>query len=114
MVVSVDLIGNQNRSMEEVTTIVGMFSQLLNGEHQWAGMVDGIPTLLPIMLNDILVVAPFNAQVSALRDALPSGARVGTVDKFQGQEAPIVIYSMTSSSAEDAPRGLSFLYSRNR
>src|SRR5690606_10286749 len=45
---------------------------------------------------------------------LPAEARVGTVDKFQGQEAPISIYSMTSSSPEDAPRGMSFLYSRHR
>ena len=50
----------------------------------------------------------------ALIEALPDGARVGTVDKFQGQEAPIVIYSMTSFSAEDAPRGMDFLYSANR
>jgi superfamily I DNA and/or RNA helicase len=46
--------------------------------------------------------------------ALPSGARVGTVDKFQGQEAPVVIYSLTTSTAEDAPRGMEFLYSLNR
>ena len=65
-------------------------------------------------LSDILVVAPYNAQVSALAEALPEGTRVGTVDKFQGQQAPVVIYSMTSSSAEDAPRGMDFLYSANR
>jgi superfamily I DNA and/or RNA helicase len=68
-------------------------------------------TLAP---KDILVVAPYNAQVTTLRSKLPTGVRVGTVDKFQGTEAPIVIYSMTSSSAEDAPRGLEFLYSLNR
>ena len=50
--------------------------------------------------DDIIVVAPYNAQVNALRDALPAGIRVGTVDKFQGQEAPICIVSMTASSAE--------------
>jgi uncharacterized protein len=55
-----------------------------------------------------------NAQVGALVDSLPHGLRVGTVDKFQGQQAPVVIYSMTSSSAEDGPRGMSFLYSPNR
>jgi superfamily I DNA and/or RNA helicase len=59
-------------------------------------------------------VAPYNAQVSALREQLPPGARVGTVDKFQGQEAPIVFYSMTTSTPEDAPRGMEFLYSLNR
>lgn len=54
------------------------------------------------------------AQVSALAQRLPVGARVGTVDKFQGQEAPIVFYSMTTSTPEDAPRGMEFLYSLNR
>ncbi len=113
-VLNVEHEGNQNRSLEEVAAIAQAFNLLLNGQHQWASMVDGVPTLQSLTIEDILVVAPFNAQVSALREALPFGARVGTVDKFQGQEAPIVIYSMTSSSAEDAPRGISFLYSRNR
>ena len=63
--------------------------------------------------EDVLIVAPYNAQVGAIQRELPQ-ARVGTVDKFQGQEAPISIYSMTSSSPEDAPRGMDFLYSRNR
>jgi uncharacterized protein len=58
-------------------------------------------------------VAPYNAQVGAIQRELPEG-RVGTVDKFQGQEAPISIYSMTTSSPEDAPRGMDFLYSRHR
>jgi uncharacterized protein len=62
----------------------------------------------------VLVVAPYNAQIARLAAALPAGARVGTVDKFQGQQAPVVIYSMAASSAEDAPRGMEFLYSRNR
>ncbi|MCZ2859980.1 TM0106 family RecB-like putative nuclease [Blastococcus sp. VKM Ac-2987] len=68
----------------------------------------------PIGPADVLVVAPYNAQVSLIKAALPDGARVGTVDKFQGQEAPVVIYSMTSTSADDAPRGVSFLYDLNR
>jgi len=60
-------------------------------------------------------VAPFNAHVNRLHERLAnSGARVGTVDKFQGQEAPIVIYSMATSRPEDAPRGLEFLFSLNR
>ncbi|MDE3237868.1 MAG: hypothetical protein KGN33_02785 [Paracoccaceae bacterium] len=58
-------------------------------------------------------VAPYNAQVLEIKKRLPN-ARVGTVDKFQGQEAPIVLYSMTTSSPEDAPRGMEFLYSLNR
>ncbi|WP_249933099.1 C-terminal helicase domain-containing protein [Blastococcus sp. CCUG 61487] len=68
----------------------------------------------PIGPSDVLVVAPYNAQVALIKSALPAGARVGTVDKFQGQEAPIVLYSMTSTSADEAPRGVSFLYDLNR
>ena len=67
----------------------------------------------PLRLNDILIVSPYNAQVYKLIQRLP-GARIGTVDKFQGQEAPVVIYSMATSSPEDAPRGMEFLYSANR
>jgi uncharacterized protein len=67
----------------------------------------------PLTLADILIIAPYNAQVFELQKRLP-GARVGTVDKFQGQEAPLVIYSMTTSSYADAPRGMEFLYSLNR
>ncbi|WP_040339814.1 TM0106 family RecB-like putative nuclease [Candidatus Blastococcus massiliensis] len=68
----------------------------------------------PIGPSDVLVVAPYNAQVALIKAALPAGARVGTVDKFQGQEAPVVIYSMTSTNADQAPRGVSFLYDLNR
>ncbi|RZU32499.1 TM0106 family RecB-like putative nuclease [Blastococcus saxobsidens] len=68
----------------------------------------------PIGPADVLVVAPYNAQVGLIKAALPAGARVGTVDKFQGQEAPVVLYSMTSTSADDAPRGVGFLYDLNR
>src|SRR4029079_10685260 len=64
--------------------------------------------------DEVLVVAPYNAHVNALVDALPEGSRVGTVDKFQGQEADVVVYSMASSSGEDVPHGLEFLLSRNR
>ena len=60
-----------------------------------------------------LIVSPYNAQVSDLLKRLPN-ARAGTVDKFQGQEAPVVIYSMATSSPQDAPRGMEFLYSLNR
>jgi len=68
----------------------------------------------PVRQSDIIVVAPYNAKVNALRDALPVGIRVGTVDKFQGQEAPICLVSMTASSAEETPRGMDFLFSLNR
>ena len=65
--------------------------------------------------DEILVVAPYNAQVSRLSDRLKdTGVHVGTVDKFQGQQAPVVIYSMATSRPEEAPRGLEFLYSLNR
>ncbi|MEA3019354.1 MAG: hypothetical protein QOI47_878 [Actinomycetota bacterium] len=67
-----------------------------------------------LTLDDILVVAPYNAHVARLQEALPDGARVGTVDKFQGQEAPVVIFSMATSSSDDLPRGLDFLLSLNR
>ena len=61
----------------------------------------------------MLLITPYNAQVRALSEALP-GFRIGTVDKFQGQEAPISIYSMATSSSEEAPHGMEFLYSLNR
>ena len=65
-------------------------------------------------LDDVLVVAPYNMQVNLLRSRLPDGARVGTIDKFQGQEAEAVIVSMATSGAEDMPRDAAFLLSRNR
>jgi predicted RecB family nuclease len=67
-----------------------------------------------ITQEDILVVAPFNMQVSLLKKTLPAGTRVGTVDKFQGQEAAAVIVSMATSFGGDAPRGTEFLFNRNR
>ena len=67
-----------------------------------------------IRWRDVLIVAPYNAQVGTIKRLLPPEARVGTVDKFQGQEAPISIYSLTTSTPELAPRGMDFLYSRNR
>ena len=101
--------GNQNRSQEEVNVVSGIAVSLLsNGTKTDAGGVTS-----PVTADDILIVAPYNAQVAALSEKLP-GFRVGTVDKFQGQEAAIVIYSMTSSSPQDAPRGMSFLYNPNR
>jgi len=65
-------------------------------------------------LDDILLVAPFNMQVRRLRERLGAKARVGTVDKFQGQEAPVVIVSLCASSLDEAPRGADFLLSPNR
>ena len=67
----------------------------------------------PVTLNEIIIITPYNAQVFEIQQRLP-GAHVGTVDKFQGQEAPIAIYSTATSSRADAPRGMEFLYSLNR
>ena len=64
--------------------------------------------------GEIMVVAPYNAQVRELQGVLPEEVRVGTVDIFQGQEAPVVLFSMATSSGEDLPRDVSFLFSRNR
>ena len=75
--------------------------------------VDRLGAESPVALDDFLIIAPYNAQVFELQERL-LGARIGTVDKFQGQEAPIVIYSMATSSHSDAPRGMEFLYSANR
>lgn len=68
----------------------------------------------PLGVEDILVVSPYNMQVELLKSTLPAGARVGTVDKFQGQEAAVVLISMATSSGDDLPRNIEFLYSRNR
>ena len=68
----------------------------------------------PITLADILIVAPYNLQVNLLRQLLPQGTQVGTVDKFQGQEAAVVIVSMTTSKGVEAPRGTEFLFNPNR
>ena len=67
-----------------------------------------------LLARDIMVVAPYNMAVSRIRNAVPEGVRVGTVDMFQGREAPVVFFAMTCSTGEDVPRGLDFLFSRNR
>ena len=74
---------------------------------------DATGASMPLVEADVLIITPYNAQVRALSEALP-GFRIGTVDKFQGQEAPISIYSMATSSLEEAPHGMEFLYSLNR
>ncbi|HEY5957734.1 MAG TPA: AAA domain-containing protein, partial [Polyangiaceae bacterium] len=102
--------GNSNKSEEEVDAIVDRLTELFRAQPRF---VDQRGSERVLTRGDVLVVAPYNAQVAALKRRLPDVA-VGTVDKFQGQQAPIVIYSMTSSSAGDAPRGMEFLYSLNR
>ncbi|HUP23108.1 MAG TPA: TM0106 family RecB-like putative nuclease [Thermoanaerobaculia bacterium] len=109
--ISVPHKGNQNSSIEEARATASLMRAWLTKGAAWT---DGNGNRHPLELDDILIVAPYNAHVAMLAEHLPPGARIGTVDKFQGQEAPIVIYSMASSSPEDAPRGLDFLYSLNR
>src|SRR6185369_1618730 len=103
--------GNTNQSDEEVTRVSQIVKGILDSG---ARFVDRKGEARALTARDILVVAPYNAQVTALHSRLGGEVQVGTVDKFQGAEAPIVVYSLTSSSAEDAPRGLEFLYSLNR
>jgi superfamily I DNA and/or RNA helicase len=107
----VDHSGNQSQSPEEVEKVAKAVEALLKSGATWTNKKGETNALT---LEDILVVAPYNAHVAALIEKLPGGARVGTVDKFQGQEAPIVFYSMATSTPEDAPRGMEFLYSLNR
>jgi uncharacterized protein len=102
--------GNQNCSPEEATAIAGLVTAMLNSGPTW---VDANGKEQPLTLDDIMVITPYNAQVFEIQQRLP-GVRVGTVDKFQGQEAPIAIYSTATSSHADAPRGMEFLYSLNR
>jgi predicted RecB family nuclease len=107
----VEHTGNQNESPEEVERVVALVDGLLRTGATWTNKRNETH---PIAVTDILVVAPYNAQVAALIERLPAGSRVGTVDNFQGQEAPVVLYSMATSTPEDAPRGMEFLYSLNR
>jgi predicted RecB family nuclease len=102
--------GNRNSSDEEVKVVKQIIEELLRPTVKWFYSAGNSRPLKP---DDILVVAPYNAQVADLSAALPS-ISAGTVDKFQGQEAAVVIYSLTTSTPEDAPRGMEFLYSLNR
>ena len=102
--------GSDNASPEEARQVAALVTALVEGGATW---VDQDGRRKPVGWNDVLVVAPYNAQVGEIERLIPA-ARVGTVDKFQGQEAPVSIYSMTTSTPEDAPRGMDFLYSRNR
>jgi len=101
--------GNAQIATEEVAAIGSAAQDLLKGS--WT---DKTGATRPVAPGDIIVVAPYNAQVNALQAALPGSIRVGTVDKFQGQEAPICLVSMTASSADETARGMEFLFSLNR
>ncbi|WP_114207332.1 TM0106 family RecB-like putative nuclease [Acidisarcina polymorpha] len=109
--VPVEHEGNRNSSVEELEKTAEIVEGLLAPEVGWN---DGKSNTRQLRIDDILIVAPYNAQVADLAERLPEGSRIGTVDKFQGQQAPIVIYSLATSSQEDAPRGMEFLYSLNR
>lgn len=108
--VPVEHSGNRNASPVEVELVARIVESLLKPKVKWFYSAGNSRRLTE---EDILIVAPYNAQVADLSTRLPN-LRIGTVDKFQGQEAPVVIYSLTTSSPEDAPRGMEFLYSLNR
>lgn len=107
--VPVEHDGNRAASDEEVVEIAKLIDQLGQGT-----FTDCDGSIRQLREDDFMVVAPYNAQVRRLRAALPSGVRVGTVDKFQGRQAPIVFFSMATSSGDDVPHNLAFLFSRNR
>lgn len=111
-VISVEHHGNSVESPEEADAIAAEIGRLLG--RRWT---DEHGTR-PLSATDVLVLAPYNAQVTLVRQRLGSAGfgavRVGTVDKFQGGQAPVVFVSMTASSADVVPRGISFLLNRNR
>ena len=109
--VSVDHEGNCNESPEEAAVVAQLVAELTAKGVRWT---DAKGETRQVGLADVLVVAPYNAHVASILERLPEGARVGTVDRFQGQEAPVVIYSMGTSSPELAPRGMEFLYGSSR
>jgi uncharacterized protein len=102
--------GNTSASIEEADAVKALVDNILEYGADWT---DRNGVTKPVTIEDILIIAPYNAQVFEIQQRLPD-AHVGTVDKFQGQEAPITIYSMATSSHADAPRGMEFLYSANR
>jgi len=106
--------GNQNASPEEADVIEALVRDLLQPGVSWFNVKSDPPASARLTPKDVLVIAPYNVQVADICSRLPRDVRVGTVDKFQGQEAAVVIYSLTTSSPEDAPRGMEFLYSLNR
>lgn len=106
--------GRSTESPEEADLVADAIFRLLG--RPWTGSDGERHTLGP---SDFMVVAPYNDQVHLVRDVLQrddrtAGVVVGTVDKFQGGEAPVVLFSMATSTGEDMPRGPEFLFSRNR
>ena len=102
--------GHRQQSPEEAEAVAAEIERLLGTRY-----VDEDGERRARARRDFIVVAPYNAHVRCLRQKIPDQRiRIGTVDKFQGQQAAVVFYSMASSSSEDVPRGLDFLFSRNR
>ncbi|ESY55394.1 MULTISPECIES: TM0106 family RecB-like putative nuclease [unclassified Mesorhizobium] len=108
--IPVEHAGNKSYSIEEAGVVTQIVMTILSSNTRW---IDRDGTEKPVRLEDIVIITPYNAQVFEIQQRHP-GVRVGTVDKFQGQEAPIAIYSMATSTHADAPRGMEFLYSANR
>jgi uncharacterized protein len=106
---SVEHEGNRASSIEEADRIAAELEVLIGGTFTDRGGNEH-----RLGWDDVLVVTPYNAQARCLRRRLGPRARIGTVDKFQGQEAPVVFFSMATSSGDDLPRNLEFLFSRNR
>ena len=108
--------GNSTLSEEEVEHIAALVDQLHGKDFSRARFRNGDWVVDPGVLsgNDILITAPYNMQVNRLQKRIGSKARIGTVDKFQGQEAPVAIHSLTASDGDNAPRGLDFLLDPNR
>jgi predicted RecB family nuclease len=104
----VEHVGHRTAAPEEARAVRAEIERLLG-----SGYADEDGER-PLNHSDFIVVAPYNSHVRCLREHLPEAVRVGTVDKFQGQEATVVFFAMASSSGEDVPRGLDFLFSRNR
>ncbi|MET1035862.1 MAG: TM0106 family RecB-like putative nuclease [Arthrobacter sp.] len=111
--VMVEHRGNTTSSSEEAAEVVDQVRR-----HLGLSWDDGSGRARPLVDADVLVVAAYNAQVNLIRSELAraglGGTRVGTVDKFQGQQAPVVVVSMACSAAAEAPRGMEFLLNRNR
>jgi hypothetical protein len=104
----VDHVGHSQAAPEEADAIRAEIERLVGTPYVEGGAER------PLRYGDFIVVAPYNAHVRCLREKLPEAVRIGTVDKFQGQEATVSFFSMASSSGEDVPRGLDFLFSSNR
>ena len=114
--VPIEHFGNATASPEEALAVVGLVSELLG--RAWVDATDAAATARPLGQRDLIVVTPYNAQLSEVRAALDAAGYcdvpVGTVDKFQGQEAAVAIVSLAASSAAAAPRGVEFLLLQNR